>query len=191
MRTHVLATAAVIAMTPLASADLLINDGYMLDISATAGTGSSTSYLVIDFAATNGISFAFAYQWDGLATTHDMMLALSDIGLGYEWTDWGTGIFADNLTWDGQAGDSSLFWAHSLATPTGNGPSKLVRCVVFDRHHNAERWTHFGLVQRLQRRLLSHHTNASTDRCSGPSINCRACGAWLWTPPPHCLTSPL
>ncbi|MDG2477323.1 MAG: hypothetical protein P8M32_05430 [Phycisphaerales bacterium] len=121
MRTHVLATAAVIAMTPLASADLLINDGYMLDISATAGTGSSTSYLVIDFAATNGISFAFAYQWDGLATTHDMMLALSDIGLGYEWTDWGTGIFADNLTWDGQAGDSSLFWAHSLATPTGNG----------------------------------------------------------------------
>jgi len=121
MRTHFLAAAALLAVTPLASANLLIDSGNMLDISATAGTGSFTAYLVIDFAATEGDSHAFAYQWDGVATTHDMLLGLSGIGLGYDWTDWGTGIFADNFTWDGETGDSSFFWAHSLATPAGNG----------------------------------------------------------------------
>ena len=121
MRTSLIAAAATTAIAATASADLLIDEGVILDITATIGTGQFTSYAVIDFAATGGTSHAFAYQWSDETTTHDMLLALSDVGLIYDWTDWGSGIFADNFAWNDQSGDPSYFWAHSLATPAGDG----------------------------------------------------------------------
>ena len=121
MRTGFIAATALLAITSLASADLLIDEGLVLDVTATIGTGDFTSYTVIDFAATGGQSWAFAYQWSGESTTHDMLQALGAAGLTYEWTDWGTGIFADNFGWSGDTGDAGLYWAHSLATPAGDG----------------------------------------------------------------------
>lgn len=91
-----------------------------LDITASIGTGSQTAYSVIDFEATGGGSFAFAYSWDGDASVHDMLLALEEVGLAYEWTDWGFGIFADNFMWQDFAGDMDLYWAHSLSTVIGD-----------------------------------------------------------------------
>ena len=113
--------AAVLSCTSIATANLVIDDGLMLDITATVGSGDSTSYAVIDFDATSGASYAFAYQWSGAANTHDRMLALESVGLIYEWTDWGTGIFADNFAWSDAQGEASLYWAHSLCTPQGDG----------------------------------------------------------------------
>ncbi|MDP7070126.1 MAG: hypothetical protein QF561_02120 [Phycisphaerales bacterium] len=104
-----------------ASADLLIDEGDMLDITATVGIGDYTSYAVIDFAATGGASVAFEYHWSDSATAHDMLLALAGAGLSYDWTDWGSGIFADNFAFDGDAGDTSFYWAHSTASPAGDG----------------------------------------------------------------------
>ena len=121
MRTEVMTAAVVLAVTSITSADLIIDDGIMLDISVTIGSGDFTSYTVIDFAATGGASYALAYQWSGDGTTHDMLQALDDAGLTYDWTDWGTGIFTDNFSWNGETGDPGLFWAHSLTSPAGDG----------------------------------------------------------------------
>ncbi|MDP6478757.1 MAG: hypothetical protein QGI75_01800 [Phycisphaerales bacterium] len=121
MRDNLIAAFAIAALAATASADLLIDDGVILDVTATVGTGEFTSYAVIDFAATGGTSHAFAYQWSGEATAHDMLLAVGDSGLVYDWTDWGNGIFADNFAWNGDVGEWSYFWAHSLASPEGNG----------------------------------------------------------------------
>ena len=104
-----------------ASADLLIDETHVLDITATVGTGDNTSYAVIDFAATGGDSYAFAYNWSDEATTHDMLLAIAGAGVTYEWTDWGSGIFADNFAFENTAGDAGLYWAHSTASPSGDG----------------------------------------------------------------------
>jgi hypothetical protein len=121
MRTTLIIASAIGAFTAATSANLLIDEGIILDVTATVGTGEFTSYAVIDFAATGGTSHAFAYQWSGEATAHDMLLALGEGGLVYDWTDWGSGIFADNFAWNGDVGDTSYFWAHSLASPAGDG----------------------------------------------------------------------
>ena len=65
---------AVQAVTSTASADLVIDEanGLMLDVTATAGTGSSTAYFVFDFEYTGGDSWAFAYNFDGDATAHEL-----------------------------------------------------------------------------------------------------------------------
>ncbi|MCP4759459.1 MAG: hypothetical protein GY894_10550 [Planctomycetes bacterium] len=104
-----------------ASADLLIDENHILDVTAVVGSGDNTSYAVIDFEATGGTFHAFAYNWSGSASAHDMLLALADAGLTYDWTDWGSGIFTDNFAFGGETGDTSYYWAHSTASPAGNG----------------------------------------------------------------------
>jgi hypothetical protein len=114
MRTHCIIGAALAAITSMATADL------SLDIAASAGSGAYTSYAVIDFGATAGSSYAFAYSWSEDASVHDMLLALQDVGLTYAWTDWGTGYFTDNFAYAGDAGEPTFYWAHSLGTIAGD-----------------------------------------------------------------------
>lgn len=114
---RILALIASASLLSTASADLV------LDLTASVGTGNNTAYAVIDFSATNYPVYAFSYSWDGEASVHDMLLALEAVGLGYEWTDWGTGIFADNFHYGSPAGDPNLYWAHSSGTIANGGPN--------------------------------------------------------------------
>ena len=116
---------AVLAVaTSSVSADLVIDEanGLILDITASAGTGSSTAYFVIDFDFTGGDSYAFAYRFNGDATAHDAFVAFGDLGLSYTFDDYGEwGIFANNFAWGPDVGDVDNYWAHSLAAPDGSG----------------------------------------------------------------------
>jgi len=124
---HTMGCIAIVAATALSSitaADLVIDEanGLVLDITATAGTGSSTAYFVIDFSYTGGDGWAFAYNFDGDATAHEAFLAFGNIGLSYTFDDYGEwGIFANNFAWTGDSGDVYNYWAHSIATPDGSG----------------------------------------------------------------------
>ena len=94
----------------------------VLDITSSVGSGDQTAYAVLDFSATESPAYAFAYSWTGEASVHDMLLALQTTGLGYEWTAWGTAIFADNFSYGDASGDASFYWAHSIGTVTDGGP---------------------------------------------------------------------
>ncbi|MCH2136269.1 MAG: hypothetical protein MK101_06760 [Phycisphaerales bacterium] len=116
--------AATAAMSTPAIADLVIDEstGATLDLTASAGSGEFTAYVVIDFEHTGGGSFAFSYSFDGEATVHDALFALVDQGLDYAFDDFGEwGIFAVNFGWGGAVGDAQNYWAHSLVTPDGSG----------------------------------------------------------------------
>jgi len=114
----------VAAITSVTAADLIIDqaNGLMLDVTATAGTGSSTAYFVIDFDYTDGDTWAFEFNFDGDATAHDAFIAFGDLGLAYLFDDYGEwGVFASNFAWGDDVGDVDNYWAHSLATPDGSG----------------------------------------------------------------------
>lgn len=116
--------AAALAITATAHADLIIDEtaGTILDVTASAGTGSSTAFFVIDFEHTGGGTWAFAYSFDGDATAHEAFTAFADIGLTYAFDDFGEwGLFVNNFAWSDDAGDASNYWAHTLATPDGSG----------------------------------------------------------------------
>ena len=93
MRIAYMPGAALAAITSIASADIA------LDITWSTGSGDNTAYAVIDFSATTYSAYAFSYSWDGTATVHDMLLALNTEGLGYDWTDWGSGIYINNFSY--------------------------------------------------------------------------------------------
>ena len=115
---------AVLAVSSIATADLVIDDaaGTILDITAAVGAGASTAYLVIDFGYTGGDSHAFAFNFDGDASVHDAFSALAEGGFTYLFDDFGEwGLFVNNLGWSDDLGDPSNYWAHSLATPDGSG----------------------------------------------------------------------
>ena len=96
--------------------------GIELAITAELGSGDQTAFTVIDFGATDGDVWAFSWSWTGVATTHDMLLAIESIGLTYEWTDWGSGFFVDNFEWGADAGNPDLYWAHSLGSIADSDP---------------------------------------------------------------------
>jgi hypothetical protein len=115
---------ATCTLIPSTHADLVIDEanGLVLDVTATAGTGTSTAYFVLDFAYTNGESIALAYNFNGDASAHDAFLAFGDIGLVYTFDDFGGwGLFVNNFAWGDNVGDASNYWAHSLASPDGSG----------------------------------------------------------------------
>ena len=117
MRISCMLGAALVASTAVASADI------DLEITCSIGSGDNTAYAVIDFSATTYPVYAFSYSWDGSATVHDMLLALNVEGLGYDWTDWGSGIYIDNFSYGSPAGNPDYYWAHSLGTVTDGGPN--------------------------------------------------------------------
>ncbi|MDG1838344.1 MAG: hypothetical protein P8I91_06040 [Phycisphaerales bacterium] len=117
MRIAYLPAVALTAITSIASADIA------LDITWSTGSGDNTAYAVIDFSATADPVYAFSYSWDDTATVHDMLLALNADGLGYDWTDWGSGIFINNFSYGNPVGNPDYYWAHSLGTVTDDGPN--------------------------------------------------------------------
>tara|TARA_Y100001970_G_C14101981_1_gene785971 strand:+ start:317 stop:901 length:585 start_codon:yes stop_codon:yes gene_type:complete len=106
--------------------DLIIdsNFGLELDITETIGSGQYSSYVVIDFEATGGNSWAFEYKFndDGLVV-HDMLMDFESVGLSYAYTDWGAwGVFVDNFSYgENNIGEVSNYWAHSLGFSDGSG----------------------------------------------------------------------
>jgi len=55
-------------------------------LSAIVGTGSNTSYLVLDFRGGTGVeqtSYAFAYRYDGAQTAGDLLDALVGANIGF------------------------------------------------------------------------------------------------------------
>lgn len=121
---HLACIGAALAIATTAAADLVIDEsiGSVLDVTATVGNGESTAYFVIDFGYTNGDSYAFAYNFDGSATAHDAFMAFADIGLSYQFDDFGEwGYFVNNFAYGNDIGDPGNYWAHSLATPDGSG----------------------------------------------------------------------
>ncbi|MAT80627.1 MAG: hypothetical protein CMJ29_03150 [Phycisphaerae bacterium] len=109
----------------MACADLIIDEanGIALDVLSMTGEGENTSYLVVDFDATGGDSYAFGYSWDDSSSVLDMLTAISSstelVALTTNYGEFGT--FLDNFLFGDEAGDPQNYWAHSLATPDGLG----------------------------------------------------------------------
>ena len=105
--------------------DLIIDAslGLELDITETVGSGEYSSYVVIDFEATEGSSWAFEYKFSSdELTVHDMLLNLAQAGVGYSYTDWGAwGIFVDNFSFGENIGEANNYWAHSVGFSDGVG----------------------------------------------------------------------
>ncbi|NBC10545.1 MAG: PEP-CTERM sorting domain-containing protein [Planctomycetes bacterium] len=83
----------------------------------TEGNGSNTSYLVVDFAETNGNSYAFQYNWETPSDAYGMIVALDDAltDLSVQASDFSAegdpaNFFIDNVTFDSDTGDPSKFW---------------------------------------------------------------------------------
>ena len=112
-------------LSATATADLMIDEseGLMLDVSYWSGSGSQTSYLVLDFEPTGGEQYAFGFRWDDEATVLDMFEAfMQDNLLEIAMTTYdGFGTFVDNFTYGDETGDTSFYWGHSFASPDGSG----------------------------------------------------------------------
>ncbi|MEM7228645.1 MAG: hypothetical protein AAF432_07500 [Planctomycetota bacterium] len=120
-RLVVLAVTGAVATS--AQADLVVDSGLglALDVEFTVGSGEQTSYMVVDFAATGGDSYAFAYQYSQFAgaRSYDMLLAVTDAMQGLSWDFGGEdgvgfGVFTNNFTYLGDTGDELNFWSFSL-----------------------------------------------------------------------------
>jgi len=108
-----------------AHADLIINSNTneILDVEYTAGEGENTSYLVVDFGATGGGAFGFAYNWSFSATGLDMLQAI-DVGgpLEVQLDDSDFGQFVVNFSFNDDLGDPGAFWAYHTAEPEDIDP---------------------------------------------------------------------
>ena len=114
IKKKVLISIFCLCIQPIALADFL-EEQFL--VTESVGTGSNTSYLVIDFGETGGPSYAFEYQFEGSATVHDMLLAFTNYGLGYSYTDYssiGWGIFVDNFNYEQSTGLFDNYWSHSV-----------------------------------------------------------------------------
>lgn len=91
---------SLMALTKAPGADAQALEGY------SVGAGSSTSYLVIDFAQTGGDAYYFTYHYDGAATGFDL---LTDIAAGGGLTVFTTvysfGTAIDGFAYGGQSID--------------------------------------------------------------------------------------
>ena len=115
---------------PPAAAVIIDSGGNQeLAVESWAGTGSNESYLVVDLSATGGGSYAFGYRWDGVTSGIQMIQDIDAAGdLDVTTVTFGTvaptdpnfggdpNIFIDNFFYNGEMGDTSLFWAYSLGT---------------------------------------------------------------------------
>jgi hypothetical protein len=137
-----LAVLAALAFTPVdAAADLLgptqpapagstasldLGDDQRLGVIATTGTGPDTAFLVVDFDATDGRSYAFAHAFDAAddLTAFDLVQAVADAtDLDFAFSvfpDFGNAIFVDNFSLPsfGEAGDANRFWQFFTGTPS-------------------------------------------------------------------------
>lgn len=98
-----------------------------IKLSATLGSGSNASYLVVDF---NSASYAFEYLWDsseaGSITGEDLILALSDSTTGIPGLSIAShtvdsyGLMVDGISYDGHSGLSNYpdpwwnYWVGSV-----------------------------------------------------------------------------
>ncbi len=106
-------------ITPTACAEQVqVTSDLLLEVEYVAGdrTGELTSYLVIDFEAAGGDTFAFGYQYDGAPTAETMVRDIlaagsleADLGV-FE----GFGAFVNNWFHEGQQGDVTQFWRYEL-----------------------------------------------------------------------------
>lgn len=108
----------VTAATSSYNSGLLLDTGKYLAIEGSVGKGASTAYLVVDFAATSGGTYAWAYHFEGAGKTgYDMVTALNGVG-GLVITDTNYGdvaapsYFMDNIIYPahGEAGVVSNYW---------------------------------------------------------------------------------
>ena len=112
------------ASVSLATAQVPIGNG-VLDVEYFVGTGSNTSYVVVDFGgspASNpgpGDSYAYGFRWENSATAADALLALTGVagGLEVDTTDFGgsLGLNIDRLAYLGDDdtpvfSDDNRFW---------------------------------------------------------------------------------
>lgn len=119
------------AMAAPAGASIVIDSGdpfdpgddLLLDVRDVVGDGMFRSFLVVDFGATGGDSYAYEWRWDPGqdARGATMLLAIlehTDLAgqLGGE-DGQGFGIFVENFTLpgEGEAGDPGAFWSYWLA----------------------------------------------------------------------------
>lgn len=123
---------ALLVFAGSASGDLIVDseNELILDVSADAGEGAFTSYLIIDFAATGGSSHAFAFHWDTpLApleplTSTDMLNAIAAATLlDADISSSEFGSFVTNFAFAGDAGDPGNFWSFSLGEVADPGIS--------------------------------------------------------------------
>ncbi|BCW99219.1 MAG: hypothetical protein KatS3mg024_2046 [Armatimonadota bacterium] len=88
-----------------------------LIVSGSAGSGNSTSYLVVDFGPD---SYAFVYYYDGVKTGFDMLQAISAAVPGFQFTysDYGGGaIFVNTFAYGSypQTGGGTTWWSYWLS----------------------------------------------------------------------------
>ncbi len=99
------------------------DDDLILDVQQTVGAGINASYLIVDFGATGGDTYAWEWRWnpgdDARGAT--MVQAIAEATelaaqLGGE-DGSGFGLFVENFSIpaEDEAGDPGLFWSYWLA----------------------------------------------------------------------------
>ena len=118
---------AMIFAAQSACADTLLDPrtGLELDISYEVGSGFFTSYLIVDFEATGGDTYAFAYHWSSGddARGYTMLEAVTAADPGLDWAFGGEdgvgfGVWVENFWYEehAESGDDSLFWSYWLGS---------------------------------------------------------------------------
>jgi hypothetical protein len=100
--------------------------GGYLNEQYSAGSGANAAYFVVDFGATDGNTYGFAYHWDGTQTADNAMLAIDAAGaFDMTYNDFGSAgepnLFLDKLTYppDSSQPDYNVdgsFWDYYLGT---------------------------------------------------------------------------
>jgi len=100
----------------------------------SAGIGSNTSHLIIDFGFNSGDAYLFDYHYDGTKTGEDMLLALNTAGplvVDHQFFNFGGSntIFTNGFSFNGESsipvfeganGESWTYWG-SAAAPQAPG----------------------------------------------------------------------
>ena len=111
-------TPAVQVVSTATASDLLLNPATntRLAILDSVGTGDSTAYLVVDFAATGGNTYAWAYHFNAAANTNGFEMiqniaSAGDINFTSSFFP-GFGNFVDNFSLPalGEAGNPDNYW---------------------------------------------------------------------------------
>ncbi|MGB7581098.1 MAG: PEP-CTERM sorting domain-containing protein [Sedimentisphaerales bacterium] len=103
-------------------------DGLPVAIDYWAGSGSNEAVVVVDFGATGGDSYAFGFEWNGIATRYDALVAIAAAGpLEFEATDYGSmGYYIDNFQYNGESGNQSYYWQYFTSSDGSVWDSSMV-----------------------------------------------------------------
>jgi hypothetical protein len=100
--------------------------GTSLAIEGSVGSGASTAYLLVDFGASGGQAYAWAYHFDGAKSDYDMVAAVNTAGqvnFDAPYDSYYASYYVNSITYPahGETGSSgaTMYWTQSTGTLAG------------------------------------------------------------------------